>query len=144
MGNFTRKSIIEQVATAIDLGGGMWAEKFPSIRKLVAHYDVSLITVFKAVSLLAEKGVLVSAGPNRPFKVNPLIKERTKTLSAKTSAETKPALPLSAIRELANAIERTPRKDFGVTESVHCVRLLLIIRSAWSSFIRLWLYCQTV
>jgi len=107
MGNFTRKSIIEQVATAIevDLDNGMWDEKFPSIRKLVAHYDVSLITAFKAVSLLAEKGVLVSAGPNRPFKVNPLIKERIKTLSAKTSAETKPVLPLSAIRELANTIE---------------------------------------
>ena len=107
MGNFTRKSIIEQVAAAIefDLDRGMWDAKFPSIRKLVAHYDVSLITAFKAVSMLAEKGVLVSAGPNRPFMVSPLIKARLKASSSKSPEAAQPGLPFSAIRELANVIE---------------------------------------
>ena len=69
---FIRKSTHEQLADTIerDLRRGMWKDVMPSVRTLTRHYGSNLITTFKATQFLLGRGLLISQGPKRRYRIN--------------------------------------------------------------------------
>ena len=69
---FIRKSTHEQLADTIerDLRRGMWKDVMPSVRTLTRHYGSNLITTFKATHFLLGRGLLISQGPKRRYRIN--------------------------------------------------------------------------
>lgn len=69
---FIRKSTHEQLAEQIerDLRRGTWKDVMPSVRTLTRHYGSNLITTFKATQFLLGRGLLISQGPKRRYRIN--------------------------------------------------------------------------
>jgi DNA-binding transcriptional regulator YhcF (GntR family) len=68
---FLRKATHEQLAEAIEreLRRGTWRDVLPSVRTLTKHFGSNLVTTFKATQLLLGRGMLISQGIKRRYRI---------------------------------------------------------------------------
>ena len=52
------------------IGRGEWKDALPAFKQLAPQLGISVLTLGRAVKQLARRGVLVSQGPRRPFKID--------------------------------------------------------------------------
>lgn len=68
---FAKKTIPEQFAERLlsDIVQGKFGALLPSVRELVERYELNPVSIHKGVTMLVEKGVLVSRGPRRRLTI---------------------------------------------------------------------------
>lgn len=68
---FAKKTIPEQFADKLlaDIVQGKFGPLLPSVRELVGRYGLNPVSIHKAVTMLVQKGALISRGPRRRLSI---------------------------------------------------------------------------
>ncbi len=107
------------------IGRGEWMDDLPAFKQLAPQLGISVPTLGRAVKRLARRGVLVSQGPRRSFKIN------AKALPAATAKPAAPETPPAPKGRLLLVIPRSLEHFYGWPAALFLELSLTMVREGW-------------
>lgn len=107
------------------IGRGEWKDDLPAFKQLAPQLGISVPTLGRAVKRLARRGVLVSQGPRRSFKINA---QALPAAAARHAAAETPPAPKG---RLLLVLPQSLRHFYGWSSALFLELSLTMVREGW-------------